>query len=90
MTTFLTVDQLAQRVHRSPRTIQRWARERRIPHVKLGRATLFTEEQVTEIVAAYTVEPAEPAPEHVLPNPAYEEKAVIVSIDPKHRQPPAA
>jgi excisionase family DNA binding protein len=71
MTTFLTVDQLAQRLHRSPRTIQRWTTQRRIPHVKLGRATLFTEDQVSEIAAAYTVEPRDPVIEHELPNPAY-------------------
>jgi excisionase family DNA binding protein len=78
MTTFLTVYQLAERVHRSPRTIQRWARERRIPHVKLGRSTLFTEEQVAEIAAAYTREPEIVVPEHDLPNPAYREQQLVV------------
>lgn len=71
MTTFITVTDLAARLHRSPRTIQRWARERRIPHVKLGRATLFTEEQVAEIVRAYSREPQAEVLEHTLPNPAY-------------------
>lgn len=78
MTTFLTVDDLARMVHRSPRTIQRWARERRIPHVKLGRATLFTQEQVHEIAAAYTREPEIVVPEHDLPNPAYRDNQLVV------------
>lgn len=78
MTTFLTVADMAARLHRSPRTIQRWARERRIPHVRIGRATLFTEEQVVEIAAAYTREPEIVVPEHTLPNPAYRENQPIV------------
>jgi excisionase family DNA binding protein len=78
MTMFLTVEQMAERVHRSPRTIQRWARERRIPHVKLGRSTLFTEDQVLEIAAAYTREPVVVMPEHELPNPAYRERGPVV------------
>lgn len=78
MTTFLTVDQLAERVHRSPRTIQRWARERRIPSVKLGRSTLFTEDQVAEIAKAYTVEAVDVVPEHELVNPAYREPRMVV------------
>lgn len=91
MTTFLTVDELASRVHRSPRTIQRWARERRIPHVKLGRSTLFTEEQIAEIAAAYTREPEPTVPEHTLVNPAFNpDRPVVVSIDTKRFPTPAA
>lgn len=78
MTTFLTVADLAQRLHRSPRTIQRLVRDRRIPHVKLGRATLFTEEQVAEIAAAYTRQPQITVPEHVLPNPAFQHRGPVV------------
>lgn len=77
MTTFHTVEELAERVHRSPRTIQRWARERRIPHVKLGRSTLFTDEQLAEIADAYTVTVSEPVIEHVLPNPHYRGPVVV-------------
>lgn len=78
MTEFLTVNDLADRLHRSPRTIQRWARERRIPHVKLGRATLFTEQQVEEIAQAYTREPEIVVPEHTLLNPAYRTSQLVV------------
>ena len=78
MTIFLTVEQLAERLHRSPRTIQRLTASRRIPHIKLGSATLFTEEQVSEIAAAYTVTPHEPVPEHTLTNPAYNPRQLVV------------
>lgn len=88
MTTFITVTDLAARLHRSPRTIQRWARERRIPHVKLGRATLFTEEQVAEIASAYTREPELVVAEHTLPNPAYRDNELVVV--PMRRMPEGA
>jgi excisionase family DNA binding protein len=78
MTTFLTVEELATRVHKSPRTIQRWARERLIPHVKLGRATLFTEDQVAEIASAYTREPQERVADVDLPNPGFSQRRPVV------------
>ena len=77
-THLLTVANLASRLHRTPRTIQRWARERRIPHVKIGRATLFTETQVEEIVAAYTRAPVEPSIEHGIVNPAFRPRSAVV------------
>lgn len=89
MTTFYTPDDLATKLHRSKRTIQRWARERRIPSVLIAGTRLFTEDQVREIASAYTIEPVEVAPEHDLLNPAYTDP-VVVSIDPKHRRSPAA
>jgi hypothetical protein len=89
-TTFHTPDDLAAMLHRSKRTIQRWARERRIPSVLISGTRLFTSDQVQEIVAAYSIEPVDPQPEADLENPAYRESRVVVSIDPKHRRPPAA
>lgn len=76
--TLLTADQVAARLHRSRRTVQRWARERRVPHVKIGRATLFTEAQVAEILAAYTRAPVEHVPDATLPNPRYLPRGPVV------------
>ena len=84
---FLTVEQLASQLHRSPRTVQRWARERRIPHVKLGRSTLFTEEQVREIATAYTRTPVEHVVEAVLPNPGFRPRGPVVVPMRRNRQP---
>jgi excisionase family DNA binding protein len=77
MTTFLTIEQVAERVHRSPRTVQRWCQRRMIPHVKIGRSTLITEEQLAEFADAYTREPDVVVPEHDLPNPAYRGPVVV-------------
>lgn len=78
MSMFLTTEELATRLHCSPRTIQRWARERRIPHVKLGRSTLFTEDQLAEIAKAYTREPREVIEEHTLENPRFRDHGPVV------------
>lgn len=90
MTTFLTEEELAAKLRKSKRTIQRWCNERRIPFLQIGRDRLFTDAQVDEIVAAYTVEPVETVAEHELRNPAFEQRSVVVHIDPKHRRGTAA
>ncbi len=55
----LTVQDLAELLHAHPRTIRRWAAERRIAHVRFGKAILFTRQQVKDALDAHTVEPVE-------------------------------
>lgn len=86
----LTSEEIAATFHVTPRTIQRWARDRRIPHVRVGRRILFTQEQAEEIRAAYAIAPLEPDPAAVIPNPGFRPTAVVVQIDERHRPNPAA
>lgn len=90
MSRLLTPEDVASRFHVTPRTIQRWARERRVPHTRIGRRVLFTPEQVAAITDAYSIEPARVEASASIPNPAYRPTAVVVGIDPKHRRSGAA
>ena len=90
MSRLLTIEQIAPRFHVTPRTIQRWANERRVPHVRVGRRILFTEDQVEQIAEAYAVEPVEPDPAAAIENPDYQPTAVVVQMDPRHRPGSAA
>ena len=55
---WLCVDELAQILDVSPATIQRWCRERRIPHVRVGRTIRFTPDQLARIESLFVIEPA--------------------------------
>lgn len=73
------VQEVARRLKVTPRTVQRWCRERRVPHVRVGRGIRFTTQQLTEIEAAYRVEP------HVLvdvsaANPTYPAHSIVVPM----------
>lgn len=78
MTWILPAD-LAHTMSVSPRTIQKWCRERRIPHVRVGRVYRFTPEMVQQIADAYRVERVELV-EVDTPNPAYAPRAVVVPM----------
>jgi excisionase family DNA binding protein len=43
---FDTIDDLSRRMQCTPRTIQNWMKERRIPYVKIGRSVRFDWELV--------------------------------------------
>lgn len=90
MTAFYTEDEMAAKLRVAKRTIQRWCDQGKIPYVHIGRHRTFTDAQVDEIVANYSVEPIDVVPEHELRNPAFEDRAVVVHIDPKHRKGTAA
>lgn len=69
--TWLSTEDVAAQTGFTTRTIQRWARERRIPHIRVGRTIRFTPDQVSEIIAEYTVKPAPFAVEVDTPNPSF-------------------
>ena len=70
-------DYVAKQVGVSPRTVQRWARERRIPHIRIGRLVRFTDAQIKEIADTYTIHPDNTYPIHQ-PNPVYTPNQTIV------------
>lgn len=62
------------------RTIQKWCRERRIPHCRVGaRSIRFTAEQIKEIERAYAVEP-ERIVDVSTPNPRFRETVTVVPM----------
>ena len=75
----LTVDEAAAELRVTRRTIHRWARERRIPCVRLGRRILFTRAQLDEAIAAYTRHRAEPV-DVSAPNPDFEPYLRVVPM----------
>lgn len=78
---WLTVHDLAPILGVTTRTVHRWAAERRIPHVRIGRSVRFTPAQVDEIAAAYTVEPIAEPIETSQANPRYQpNRAVVVPM----------
>lgn len=85
MTRLLTPREVADRFHVTPRTIQRWARDRRVPHTRIGRRVLFTPEQADAITRIYEVLPVKPEPSATIRNPNYRPHAVAVAVDPRHR-----
>lgn len=62
------------------RTIQHWARNRRISHVKIGRRYFFTDEQIDEIIDAYTNHRIDEYPLCEHPNPAYATTPTVVPM----------
>jgi excisionase family DNA binding protein len=72
--------EVAEQFRVTPRTIQRWARDRRVPHVRIGRRILFQEAQVEQILAAYQQSVIEPAPSSTVPNPFYRSAVVVVPM----------
>lgn len=73
------VNDVAEFMKVTPRTVQRWCRERRVPHVRVGRSIRFTAEQLQEIEAAYTLEVREQV-DVSAPNPAFRPYAVVVPM----------
>lgn len=80
MNGWLTCEDLAPIIGVTPRTIQRWAKHRTIPHVRIGRLVRFTPEQVAQLREAYTVEPVDEI-DVCQPNPQYRpSRAVVVPM----------
>jgi excisionase family DNA binding protein len=84
----LTTTQLANQLGFTPRTIQRWAREQRIPHLRIGRHVRFLPSQVQQIIDTYAAEPITPRPDATTPNHDYQPHIVVVPM--RHPAPPAA
>jgi len=59
MNEFLTVDELAQRLRVSERTIQRIVRRKEISAIRIGRQWRFRHEWIDEWLAKNTVTPQE-------------------------------
>lgn len=51
MTELLTIEQAAERLHHSPRTIQRWISEGRLRVVRFGKRPLVTETELEAFIA---------------------------------------
>ena len=61
MDRLLTLAEVAERLHTTPRHVRRLVYERRIAYRKLGRYVRFHPDDVAEYVAAHRVEAARPA-----------------------------
>lgn len=79
MDTWYDAQDVARRLKVTPRTVQRWCRERRIPHVRIGRGIRFTAQQLVEIESAYRVEPRQLV-DVSASNPSYAPRAVVVPM----------
>jgi excisionase family DNA binding protein len=77
--TWYTPEDVAEITKHSPRTVQRWARERRVPHIRVGRLIRFTKEQVREIEQAYA-QPVDRQLQVDAQNPDYKRTAVVVPM----------
>lgn len=79
--TLYTTDDVARMFQVDRRTIQRWAREQRIGHIRIGRRTIrFTQQQIDEALAVYQREKAEPRTDADLRNPGYAPTLTVVPI----------
>ena len=61
----------------SPRTVQRWCRERRVPYVRVGRGIRFTTDQLAEIESVYSRARAPSVARVDAPNPGYRHVTVV-------------
>jgi excisionase family DNA binding protein len=84
---WLCPEDIARVVGHTPRTIQRWCREKRIPHMRVGRLYRFAPAQLREIEALYAVEATVEVAAANAPNPDYSPSMVVVPIDPRMRRP---
>ena len=57
MTKKLTLDETAQLLRRSPKTVYAWTSQRKIPHLKVGGRLLFDEEELTHWLEQFRVGP---------------------------------
>lgn len=71
------VDDVADLIGIQRRTVLKWCRERKLPHMRLGRSIRFTPEQIQEIQAAYSVRAVE-AIDVDIPNPAFRQREAVV------------
>lgn len=63
-----TTDELATQLRVSKKTIQRWCRERRIPHIRIGGRILFRDDDIQAAIAHYHFD-AQATDTHAIPNP---------------------
>lgn len=82
MNAWYDVDDVASMLKVTPRTIQRWCRERRVPHVRVGRGIRFTAEQLAEIEAMYRVG-TQVRVDVSARNPAFADRAIVVPVNPR-------
>jgi len=85
MNSWYDVTDVAALLKVSPRTVQRWCRERRVPHVRVGRGIRFTAEQLVEIETVYSRARALSVTSVDAPNPGYRHVTVV----PMKRRPAA-
>lgn len=78
----ITPAQLAHRIGMSTRTVQKKARDRDWPHMRIGRSIRFNERQVADIEAMITRSQIERRPEVSVPNPVYRPYAEVVPMRP--------
>lgn len=76
----LTPSQLADRLGCTPRTIQKKARDREIPHLRVGRLIRFTEQHVDQIMQAMERDAIKRRPEAMTMNPVYQPSAQVVPM----------
>jgi excisionase family DNA binding protein len=50
-----TIRSLAPRLRRSPRTVQAWMREGKLPYMRVGKSVLFRWEDVLQKLSTYRV-----------------------------------
>lgn len=67
---------LAETLGVNERTIQRLCRDRRIEHMRVGKALRFTQQQVQDAIDYFTVEPQPPEDPEPPQNPAYIRRVV--------------
>lgn len=82
----ITTRDLAAELGVVPRTVQRWCRDRVVPHLRIGRTIRFLPQHVEEIRRTYEQGALEQRPEVDVPNPVYQPDAQIISM----RRPGAA
>ncbi|MCW2921589.1 MAG: Helix-turn-helix domain [Thermoleophilia bacterium] len=80
MNPWYDVDDVAGLLKVTPRTVQRWCRERRVPHVRIGRGIRFTAEQLAEIESMYQVG-TQVRVDVSARNPAFADRIVVVPVD---------
>jgi excisionase family DNA binding protein len=77
----LTTTQLADTLGVDRRTIQRWAREGRLPHIRIGSRTIrFLPNQVEEIMHEYTQAKREQRPEADVRNDRHQSYITVVPM----------
>lgn len=78
----ITPAELAPILGVKPRTIQRKANQRRIPHMRVGKLIKFTEQHVKLIQQMMERDVVEPRPEVDIPNPVYQPYAQVIPMRP--------
>lgn len=83
MSAWYDTEDVAHRYGVCPRTVQRWARKRFIPHIRVGegRSTRlkFTAAHLAEFDQAWERRPREPV-EVDAPNPSFQRSSVVVPM----------